>query len=70
MIEYLDGGPRPDQSSTILFVGGPRDGEREPVETPTPSEIVLPGGAYARSVQCADDGALRYVWAPRSTDPE
>ena len=46
---------------SIDYVGGPRDGETEkrfdlPIELPTPD------GIYSRSVRCADDGAMRYVW--------
>jgi hypothetical protein len=65
VIEFLDAqGP---ESSTVDFVGGPRNKERTALDD-RPSEIELPGGSYVRSVQCADDGALRYVWNPRTAD--
>ena len=45
-----------------LYVGGPMDGDggrgRGLAE-----EIDLPGGRYVRSLACADDGAVRYVWS-------
>ena len=54
----------------VEYVGGPFTGRRE-VLAGAPEEIPVPGTerAYRRSVRCADDGALRYVWetdAPRS----
>ena len=45
----------------IEFVGGPRNGERQRL-TDSPDVIVGIGGSYRRSVRCADDGALRYVF--------
>ena len=63
-LEYLpDAGPQEPQidSAQVEFVGGPRDGERELLsETPTVIEAV--DGTYRRSVRCADDGDLRYVF--------
>ena len=48
---------------TIEFVDGPRAGERE-ADDGTRDVIAAPGGRYARSMRCADDGALRYIWRP------
>ncbi len=62
MIEYLPGGePSPDASSTVEFVGGPWNGERQQLAV-RPESIAATGGIYRQSVTCADDGALRYVW--------
>ena len=62
MIEYLAGSePRPDASGDVEFVGGPRSGERDHLEEQADT-IPADGGMYRRSVSCADDGALRYVW--------
>lgn len=52
-----------DEGPTVEFVGGPRDGDRETV-TASPAQIDASGGSYRRSVRCADDGALRYVFEP------
>ena len=43
------------------FVGGPRAGRQA---TPSPDQrvVALPDGEYVRSVRCADDGAVRFVW--------
>ncbi len=63
-LEYLpDTRPRGPQSDSALvqFVGGPRDGERELLGD-TPAVIHTERGTYRRSVRCADDGALRYVF--------
>ena len=51
----------------LEYVGGPRDGTAR-VATNLPDVIPDTGGEYERSVRCADDGAMRYVWrgAPRS----
>lgn len=62
MIRYLD--EQEPESTTVQFVGGPRQGERATLEE-RPTEIEMANGSYVRSVQCADDGALRYVWTPR-----
>jgi hypothetical protein len=63
-LEYLpDARPREPQigSALVEFVGGPRSGERE-LLSDTPTVIQAEGGMYRRSVRCADDGALRYVF--------
>jgi hypothetical protein len=49
------------------FVGGPRHGERER-PTETPETIEAASGTYRRSVQCADDGVLRYVFEANPTE--
>ena len=51
----------------IEFVGGPRDGEQED-RTDLPEGIVNGRGEYRRSVRCAEDGAMRYVWANDSQE--
>lgn len=48
-------------SALVEFVGGPRDGKRERLGD-TPALINADRGTYRRSVRCADDGALRYVY--------
>jgi len=65
VIEYLPGGEPdgPSVSVEVEFVGGPRNGQRETV-TDRQATITDIGGIYRRSVACADDGALRYVWSP------
>lgn len=45
----------------IEYVGGPRDAQRER-RVDTPQRMPGATGHYQRSVRCADDGALRYVW--------
>ncbi len=65
MIRYLPGsepGPGLDDRE-VEFVGGPRGGRRETLAE-HPEMIEAAGGVYERSVACADDGALRYVWSP------
>ena len=50
----------------IEYIGGPladTSDERDSL----PEEIFIAGGRYARSVRCADDGAMRYVWRPKGT---
>ena len=47
-------------SALVEFVG-PRNGDRE-LLSDTPTVIQAEGGTYRRSVRCADDGALRYVF--------
>lgn len=49
--------------STVEYVDGPRDGDRELLTDP-PQRLDAAGGHYRRSVRCADDGALRYVFEP------
>jgi hypothetical protein len=64
MIECVPGsGPVSDPTAEIEYVGGPRRGEREERRL-RPAVIEAEGGEYARSVACADDGVLRYVWRP------
>jgi hypothetical protein len=65
VIGFLDA-PQPE-SSTVEFVGGPRAGERDVLDE-RPLEINFESGSYRRSVQCADDGALRYIWTTRQPE--
>jgi hypothetical protein len=68
MIEYPPGS-RPNVSDLIAeveYVGGPRNGHRENRRF-RPDVIEAEAGEYRRSVQCADDLALRYVWKPGPT---
>ena len=63
-LEYLpDARPHEPQlgSALVVFVGGPRNGDRE-LLSDTPTVIQAEGGTYRRSVRCADDGAVRYVF--------
>lgn len=62
MIDYLDGGPSRELPATLEYVGGPRRGRREQIAGLPAAAIALAGGEYRRSIRCADDGALRYVW--------
>ena len=48
-------------ANRIEFVGGPRDGQSED-RTDTPDALEIAQGLYRRSVRCAEDGAMRYVW--------
>jgi hypothetical protein len=64
MIRFLD--EQQPESTTVAFVGGTREGERDTLED-RPAEIQLRDGTHVRSVQCADDRALRYVWRPRES---
>jgi hypothetical protein len=69
MIEYLaDSGPRQpeDDAPEVEFVDGPWAGRRERVSDP-PASLPTDGGWYHRSVRCADDGALRFVYAADPT---
>lgn len=51
-----------DRSAEVVeYVGGPRNGMAEE-RSVLPASIPAPGGRYVRSVRCADDGAMRYVW--------
>ena len=64
MIEYLPGcEPASDASAEVEYVGGPWNGERDRLEQRA-ATLVTDGGIYRRSISCADDGAVRYVWAP------
>jgi hypothetical protein len=58
-----DGEPLPAIaiSSRVEFVGGPRAGQQED-RSDLPETIALGEGTYRRSVRCAEDGAMRYVW--------
>jgi ketosteroid isomerase-like protein len=59
--------PVADEPTTqVRFVGGPRGGRTEPGDG-TSEALPGPGGRYRRSVRCADDLGLRYVWEP---DPD
>ncbi len=63
-IRFLDDGRREsDDESIVEYVGGPLADRREALREPR-AEIPVPDGSgvYRRSVRCADDGALRYVW--------
>lgn len=62
-IVYMDGGANV-AAPGVEFVGGPRSGERATIVDP-PSDLPEKAGNYVRSVRCANDGALRYVWRPR-----
>jgi hypothetical protein len=52
---------RRSDSALVEFVGGPRDGEHQRLGD-TPALIEAKWRTYRRSVRCADDGALRYVF--------
>lgn len=48
-------------ASRVEYVGGPRDGQVED-RVDMPDAIAASGGTYRRSVRCAEDGAMRYVF--------
>lgn len=48
-------------ASRVEYVGGPRDRQLED-RRDLPATIAAERGSYVRSVRCADDGAMRYVW--------
>lgn len=52
-------------ADSVVFVGGPLEGTRRTIDNP-PAMIASDGGVYRRSVHCADDGAVRYVFEPAS----
>jgi hypothetical protein len=45
----------------VEYVDGPRGGTTEELSG-LPETIPAPDGRYVRSVRCADDGAMQYVW--------
>ena len=45
----------------VTFVDGPFDGQRRESDV-QPDTLPAAGGLYLRSVRCADDGDLRYVF--------
>jgi hypothetical protein len=56
-----------DRSPDVVeYVDGPWGGTTEE-RSRLPETIPAPDGRYVRSVRCADDGAMRYVW--QSSDP-
>ncbi|MBA2382487.1 MAG: hypothetical protein H0V73_10300 [Chloroflexi bacterium] len=62
MIDFSDD---PQRAATVVeFVDGPQAGDRRDVRDDDGPVIREQGSSYRRSVQCADDGALRYVWIP------
>jgi hypothetical protein len=59
--------PAIDLATRVEYVGGSRDGQIED-RTDLPEAIAGNGGSYRRSVRCAEDGAMRYVWHDATTD--
>lgn len=58
----------PAQPIGVTYVDGPYAARRELLHEPTPPPVLMvrgERGLYRRSVRCADDGALRYVWERR-----
>lgn len=53
--------PAIEVASLVEYVGGPRDRQLED-RRDLPATITAERGRYVRSVRCADDGAMRYVW--------
>lgn len=51
----------PGDETVVEYVGGPHAGERGQRKN-APDVIHTDHGTYRRSVRCADDGALRYVY--------
>jgi hypothetical protein len=59
-------------AEVVEYVGGPRSGINER-RASLPETIQAADGRYVRSVRCADDGAMRYVWkgsTPAQSDHE
>jgi hypothetical protein len=54
-------------ASVVVFVDGPLHGKRQELAD-VPPEFLVAGGLYRRSVRCADDGAMRYVFAALQDD--
>jgi hypothetical protein len=48
-------------AEVVEYVGGPRSGSSE-LRSSLPEVIPAADGRYVRSLRCADDGAMRYVW--------
>ena len=48
-------------ASRVEYVGGPRDRQLDD-QGELPATIAAEHGRYVRSVRCAEDGAMRYVW--------
>jgi hypothetical protein len=70
-IDFGETDARPAIGATptlIEYLGGPRDLERESIYGHEPPSVMIvsdrhgPAGSYRRSVRCADDNILRYVW--------
>ena len=62
-IEYLRGAnPRRIVESDIEFVGGPWSGERDHLER-LPDDVPTNGACYHRSLHCAVDDTVRYLWS-------
>lgn len=53
--------PSIELATRVEYVGGTRDGQVED-RGELPEAIAAEGGVYRRSVRCAEDGAMRYVW--------
>ena len=45
----------------VEYIGGPLDGTDGELDV-LPDVLPAERGRYVRSVRCADDGAMRYVW--------
>ena len=60
-LELGDQPPVIEIANRAEYVGGPRDGQLED-RLDLPTTILNEGGMYRRSVRCAEDGAMRYVW--------
>lgn len=60
-LEAADADPTATDLTEVEYVGGPRDAEHETL-TETPPVLRGVADQNRRSVRCADDGALRYVW--------
>jgi hypothetical protein len=62
-----DPAPTPQPIDEVEFVHGPWAGRHE-ARSDLPGTIAAPAGTYQRSVRCADDGAMRYVWQGPGSD--
>ena len=60
-IRWLSPDNRPG-GGDYVYIGGPLGGDRGH-RRDLAEQIDMPGGRYVRSLACADDGAVRYVWS-------
>jgi hypothetical protein len=66
-VEHGEGLRVVDLATRVEYVGGARDGQSGD-RADLPETITSDGGIYRRSVRCAEDGAMRYVWSETTTD--
>ena len=55
----------PNARESVEYIGGPLTGTSGQMDG-LPETVARPDGRYERSVRCAEDGAMRYVWRSAS----